>query len=40
MGATVALAVANGAGIVRVHDVGEMAKVVRMTRAIIRGDVP
>jgi dihydropteroate synthase len=37
--ATVAHAVANGAGVVRVHDVGEMAMVVRMTRAIMRGDV-
>ena len=32
--ATVAWAVANGAAVVRVHDVGEMAQVVRMTRAI------
>jgi dihydropteroate synthase len=32
--ATVAWAVANGAAVVRVHDVGEMARVVRMTRAI------
>jgi dihydropteroate synthase len=33
--ATVAWCVANGAAIVRVHDVGPMAKVVRMTRAIL-----
>ena len=32
--ATVAWAVANGAAVVRVHDVGEMAQVVRVTRAI------
>ena len=32
--ATVAWAVANGAAVVRVHDVGPMAQVVRMTRAI------
>ena len=35
--ATVAWAVANGAAVVRVHDVGPMAQVVRMTRAIGRG---
>ena len=35
--ATVAWAVANGAAVVRVHDVGEMAQVVRMTRAIQHG---
>jgi dihydropteroate synthase len=35
--ATVAWAVANGAAVVRVHDVGQMAQVVRMTRAIGRG---
>ncbi|MGI6146534.1 MAG: dihydropteroate synthase [Firmicutes bacterium] len=34
--ATVALAVAGGADIVRVHDVREMAMVVRMTDAIVR----
>ena len=33
--ASVASAVANGAAIVRVHDVGPMVQVVRMTRAII-----
>ncbi len=32
--ATVAWAVANGAAVVRVHEVGEMAQVVRMTRSI------
>lgn len=34
--ATVALAVANGADIVRVHDAREMVQVVRMTDAIVR----
>lgn len=34
--ATVALAIANGADIVRVHDVKEMARVVRMTDAVVR----
>jgi dihydropteroate synthase len=34
--ATVALAIANGADIVRVHDVPEMAQVARMTDAIVR----
>ena len=34
--ATVAWAVANGAAVVRVHDVGPMAQVVRMVRAIAR----
>ena len=34
--ATVALSVANGANIVRVHDVKEMVRVVRMTDAILR----
>lgn len=34
--ATVAIAVANGADIVRVHDVQEMVQVVRMTDAILR----
>jgi dihydropteroate synthase len=34
--ATVATAIANGADIVRVHDVREMARVVRMTDAIVR----
>jgi len=34
--ATVALGIAGGADIVRVHDVGEMARVARMTDAIVR----
>lgn len=34
--ATVAIAIANGADIVRVHDVAEMAQVARMTDAIVR----
>jgi len=33
--ASVALSIANGAAIVRVHDVGPMVQVVRMTRAIL-----
>ena len=35
--ATVALAIAGGADIVRVHDVREMARVSRMSDAIVRG---
>ena len=35
--ATVALAIAGGADIVRVHDVREMARVARMSDAIVRG---
>ena len=35
--ATVALAIAAGADIVRVHDVREMARVARMTDAVVRG---
>ena len=35
--ATVALGIAQGADIVRVHDVREMARVVRMTDAVARG---
>ncbi len=35
--ATVAIAIANGADIVRVHDVREMARVARMSDAIVRG---
>jgi len=38
--AAVALAVAGGADIVRVHDVKQMAKVVKMGDAIVRGWVP
>ena len=35
--ATVAIAIANGADIVRVHDVKEMARTARMADAIVRG---
>jgi dihydropteroate synthase len=35
--ATVAVAITNGADIIRVHDVREMARVARMTDAILRG---
>jgi dihydropteroate synthase len=35
--ATVAIAIANGADIVRVHDTRAMARVARMTDAIVRG---
>jgi dihydropteroate synthase len=35
-GATVALSIANGADIVRVHDVKEMVRISRMTDAILR----
>lgn len=35
--ATVALAIAGGAEIVRVHDVREMVRVARMTDAVVRG---
>jgi dihydropteroate synthase len=35
--ATVALAIAGGADLVRVHDVREMVRVARMTDAIVRG---
>ena len=35
--ATVALSIANGADIVRVHDVKEMARVARMSDAVVRG---
>jgi dihydropteroate synthase len=35
--ATVALAIAAGADIVRVHDVKEMARVARMADAVVRG---
>ena len=38
--ATVALAIANGADIVRVHDVAEMAQVTRVADAIVRGVLP
>jgi dihydropteroate synthase len=35
--ATVALAISQGADIVRVHDVKEMARVARMADAVVRG---
>jgi dihydropteroate synthase len=35
--ATVALAIAGGADVVRVHDVREMVRVARMTDAVVRG---
>jgi dihydropteroate synthase len=35
--ATVAIAIANGADIIRVHDVKEMARVARMADAVVRG---
>ena len=35
--ATVAVAIANGADIVRVHDVAEMAQVCKVADAIVRG---
>lgn len=35
--ATVALAIAGGASLVRVHDVGMMARVVRVADAVVRG---
>ncbi len=35
--ATVAIAIANGADLVRVHDVQEMARVAKMSDAIVRG---
>lgn len=38
--ATVALSIAKGADIVRVHDVREMARVARMSDAIVRGWEP
>ena len=36
--ATVALSIAYGAAVVRVHDVKEMARVARMTDAVVRGN--
>ncbi|HKB49340.1 MAG TPA: dihydropteroate synthase, partial [Ktedonobacterales bacterium] len=38
--ATVALSIAHGADIVRVHDVGAMVRVARMADAIVRGWAP
>ena len=35
--ATVALSIANGADLVRVHDVREMVRVARMSDAVVRG---
>jgi dihydropteroate synthase len=35
--ATVAISIANGADIVRVHDVKEMARVAKMADAVVRG---
>jgi dihydropteroate synthase len=35
--ATIAVSIANGADIVRVHDVKQMARVCKMTDAIVRG---
>jgi dihydropteroate synthase len=35
--AAVAVSVANGASMVRVHDVEKMARVVRMADAVVRG---
>jgi dihydropteroate synthase len=35
--ATVAIAIANGADLIRVHDVAEMAQVARVTDAVVRG---
>jgi len=36
--ASVAIAIANGADIVRVHDISQMARVVKMSDAIVRGN--
>ena len=36
--ATVAIGIANGADIVRVHDIAQMARVVRISDAIVRGN--
>jgi dihydropteroate synthase len=38
--ASVAIAIANGADIVRVHDVNQMARVARMSDAVVRGWTP
>ena len=38
--ATVALSIAYGAAIVRVHDVAQMARVARMSDAVVRGWTP
>ena len=38
--ATVALGIANGADIIRVHDVKQMSRVARMTDALVREELP
>ncbi|MGJ8495969.1 dihydropteroate synthase, partial [Glaesserella parasuis] len=38
--ATVALAIAQGASVVRVHDVRQMVRVARMADAVVRGGRP
>lgn len=38
--AAVAIAIANGADMVRVHDVGQMVRVVRMSDAVVRAKLP
>ena len=38
--ATMAIAIANGADIIRVHDVKQMARVARMADAVVRGWTP
>jgi dihydropteroate synthase len=38
--ATVTLAIANGADVVRVHDVKQMVRVAKMTDAVVRGGMP
>ncbi|MGB2855083.1 MAG: dihydropteroate synthase, partial [Dehalococcoidia bacterium] len=35
--ASIAIGIANGADMVRVHEIGQMVRVVRMSDAIIRG---
>jgi dihydropteroate synthase len=37
--ATVAIGIANGADMIRVHDVGQMVRIARMSDAIVRGTV-
>jgi dihydropteroate synthase len=38
--ATMAIAIANGADLIRVHDVKQMARVAKMSDAVIRGWTP
>jgi len=38
--ASVAISIANGASIVRVHDVRQMVRVARVTDAVVRGVLP